>query len=256
MTALPFDLTFVTGAPRTGTTYLSDWITESPDAYCAHEILSDVRGMSDEEILDYLRRCAATGVDRTSKVLQHEFLRWKEPKTKTDPKLLGFKQPVVWPAAPGETPYAAGEFLGKFDTLYVVAVRHPYDVIASGKHRALHTRNWPGFTTEEHCRLWLSAAAARRSYAERGFRVLDVRWERLVLDFEGTKAALEGFLGVELPVFHGYEITAEYMRSLRPRVSLEGGLLSGSKRELLTPPDLEVIRSLTAEQCALLGYEL
>ncbi|MGH3866079.1 MAG: hypothetical protein ACRDQ4_08060 [Pseudonocardiaceae bacterium] len=45
---------FVTGVPRSGTTFVSDWITQSKDAYCAHEISREVDGMTDSEILDYL----------------------------------------------------------------------------------------------------------------------------------------------------------------------------------------------------------
>jgi hypothetical protein len=67
---------FVTGAPRSGTTFVSDWITQSEDAYCAHEISREVDGMTDSEILDYLWYCARTGTDRRDKLSLREFVRW------------------------------------------------------------------------------------------------------------------------------------------------------------------------------------
>src|SRR5436309_1875203 len=87
---------FVTGPPRSGTTFLSDWITECPSAYCAHEIVGSIPGTSPNEITRYLHKCAATGQDRLSKPVQREFLRWDHPYTKIAPTLLGFKEPIAW----------------------------------------------------------------------------------------------------------------------------------------------------------------
>lgn len=60
----PLQMLFVTGAPRSGTTFVSDWITQAEDAYCAHEISREVDGMTDSEILDYPLALRRTGTDR------------------------------------------------------------------------------------------------------------------------------------------------------------------------------------------------
>jgi hypothetical protein len=247
---------FVTGAPRSGTTFVSDWITESTDAYCAHEILEDIAGKTDEQIISYMWYCAATGVDRLSKPLQREFMRWNVPKTKTSPSLLGFKEPLIWPIVPDQMPYPVSGFLEKFDARYIVLIRHPYDVIASGKHRAICTRNWPNFSVEEHCLFWLDAVVLYDFYVERGFKALCIRWEKLITAFTEVKEALGQFLNLTLPEFHGYEHTFEHIQSLRKQVSLTEGLKGDGKRELLTQSDLEIIRLLTADSCASLGYSL
>src|SRR5438128_1402735 len=120
---MSFEMLFITGAPRSGTTFVSDWITESPDAYCAHEVLDELMGKTEEQVIEYLQYCAATGVDRLSKQLQREFMHWDNPRTKTDPRILGFKEPLVWPIEMGQMPYPVGSFLEKFDTRYIVMVR-------------------------------------------------------------------------------------------------------------------------------------
>jgi hypothetical protein len=100
---------FVTGALRSGTTFVSDWITQAEDAYCAR-----------------------TGTDRQDKRALHEFVRWPTHQPKKRLMVLGFKEPIFWPVQSGVAPCHVDSFLERFPTKYVFMLRHPYDVIASG----------------------------------------------------------------------------------------------------------------------------
>ena len=144
---------FITGAPRSGTTFLSDWITQSKEAYCVHEVLNDIRGKSVEDLTLYMANCSKNGYDRFSKTQQLKFLDWQKIKVKTDPTVLGLKQPIIW--------FSTENFRADLHNFFdlkplkmIVLIRHPFDVIASGKHRANHTNNWPNYSTEDHCKFW------------------------------------------------------------------------------------------------------
>ncbi|HKH47086.1 MAG TPA: hypothetical protein VKM72_20710 [Thermoanaerobaculia bacterium] len=248
-------LFFVTGAPRSGTTFVSDWITESPEAYCVHEVLRQLAGRTSRERLAYLRQCAATGEDRTGKPLQREFLRWDRPRTKASPRVLGFKEPVVWPVEPEHIPQPVGPFLREVGARRILLVRHPLDVVASARHRALHTRNWPGFTCGQLCDFWRDALALHDSWSAEGVPLLTLRWEELLLRQE-SGASLGGFLGTSLPAFDGNEATPGYLRRLRAGVTLEGGAEGSAKRRLLTAAERREVRARTADLCDRLGYAI
>ncbi len=256
---LPPRLLFVTGAPRSGTALVSDWVSQSPWAYCAHEISREVVGMTDAEIVQYLWGCAETGSDRMGKVGVREHMRW-EGFGRKDPgclRLLGFKEPVFWPVQSTSAPYHVAGFLRKFGTHYVVILRHPYDVVASGKHRAAATHTWPEFTTEQHARLWPAAAKLPDLYAGRGSPTLFIKWEDLLLDADAARLDLARFLGVPLPAsFHGYEHTPERIQVLRSHVSPAGGLVSGGHRHYLAGSDIKLIDAIVGPAAAELGYLL
>lgn len=247
---------FVTGAPRSGTTFVSDWITQAEDAYCAHEISREVEGMTDSEILDYLWYCARTGADRQSKRALHEFVRWPAHQPKTQLTVLGFKEPIFWPVQSGVAPYHVDSFLERFPTKYVFMLRHPYDVIASGRWRAEQTTTWPGFTTDEHARLWISSFQLWQWHRERGHPIFTIRWERLLLEYSTVRDELQDFLGLGLPVFHGYELSEGQLKQLRQRVSLADGVVGNPDRERLTDKDLHVICSVVGNLANHLGYNM
>lgn len=253
------EMLFVTGAPRSATTYMSDWITESPDAYCAHEISREVAGMTDDQIIDYLRVCAVTGADRLGKTGIRDHMRWGAPPDKDIARLrvLGFKEPVFWPVQSLTPPYHADAFLRRFPARYVVMLRHPYDVVASGKHRAATTATWPGFTTEQHALLWRTALLQWRAYIRHGYNALCIRWEHLVLQPERTRLVLQRFLTIDLPAFFaGYERSPGYFEKLQRQVSPAEGLASGGYRHYLTRADIDIIRSVASDVAADVGYEL
>lgn len=256
-TAYP-QLVFVTGAPRSATTFISDWITQSPYAYCAHEISREVAGMTDEQIMQFLRTCAASGADRLGKAGIRDHMRWNRlpRKDATRLRVLGFKEPVFWPVQSPAPPYHTDGFLRKFQARYITTMRHPYDVVASGKHRAVTTATWPAFTTEEHALLWRSAVLQWQSYIRHGYSTLCLRWEQLVLQPSVARCALQRFLGISLPAFCGYERDADYIEELRHNVSPTKGLTSSRYRNYLTQADIEVIRSIAGDLTADLGYEL
>lgn len=251
-------LVFVTGAPRSATTFISDWISQSPYAYCAHEISREVAGMTDEQIMQFLRTCAASGADRLGKAGIRDHMRWNSLPRKDAARLrvLGFKEPVFWPVQSPAPPYHADGFLRKLQAKYITTMRHPYDVVASGKHRAATTATWPGFTTEQHALLWRSAVLQWQSYIRHGYSTLCLRWEQLVLQPSVTRRALQRFLGISLPAFCGYERDADYIEELRRNVSPTKGLTSSGYRDYLTQADIEVIRSIAGDLTADLGYEL
>ena len=249
-------LVFVTGAPRSGTTFVSDWLCESPDAYCAHEVLPLPNGGADDDaaLIATLRRCALTGEDRLGKPRQREFMRWRPQPPKPAPAVLGLKEPVQWPLDLLPGPLDA--LLERRRPSLVVLVRHPYDTIASGRRRALTTGNWPGFDLDSHCRLWLDALSLGERARSRGQPVLTLRQEELLREPEPARAALERLLGVELPGFDGNERTSTELTAMRERVSPTAGLVDGPDRELLPDADRRRIVELTGEACGALGYEL
>ncbi|MEW6736325.1 MAG: sulfotransferase [Acidobacteriota bacterium] len=247
-------IVLVTGAPRSGTTFISDWITESPQAYCAHEILTEIENKTDTEIFQFLLKCAVTGDDRLSKVHENDAMKWNKVPGKINLRLLGFKQPFAWFEGLDRLPYAVRRFPEKYNSLYLVTIRHPYDVVASGKHRALHTKNWPNYTVKQHCLLWREATKLYHHYQAKRFKVMYIKWERLILQFNTIKQELETFLQLDLPVFYGYEQTQEYFETLRGQVSLQAGVVLGKKRELLTNEDRLTIQEMTADFCEEFDY--
>lgn len=251
-------LVFVTGAPRSATTFVSDWITQSPDAYCAYEISREVAGMTDDQIMRFLRKCAVSGEDRLGKTGIRDHMHWSNLPRKEIVRLrvLGFKEPVFWPVQTPSPPYHADGFLQKYPARYVIIMRHPYDVVASGKHRAATTATWPGFTTEQHALLWHTAVQQWQSYVRRGHETLCLRWEQLLLQPRTARSALNRFLGISLPAFDGYERTPGYIERLRRQVSPVAGLIRSEHRHYLTRTDIDIIRTVAGEDAAGIGYEL
>lgn len=246
---------FVCGAPRSGTTYISDWITESEKAYCVHEVLNEVENMSYEEVVSYLRHCASTGKDRYGKLLQREFLKWNDLHLKEDPQILGIKQPVTW-SGTVNSPGLIKNVLAKASVKKIVLLRHPIDVIASGKYRGIHTRNWPNYSVEVHCDLWITAYRHYVEWTELGNEVHVIFWEELVLDFEAEKNKIEIYLGIDLPNFSGYEHSASHFSQLRRSTFRALGVIHNPNRDLLSESEADVIRSKTSEICNNIGYKI
>lgn len=246
---------FVTGPPRSGTTFLSDWITECTTAYCAHEIIDSLPAPDPDGITTYLHDCAATGKDRLSKTLQRDFLRWDHPRTKIAPPVLGFKEPIVWRSVDA-LPYAVAGYLEAVRARCIVTTRHPYDVIISGKERAARTRNWPTFGVAEHCELWCTALPMADFYHKRGLATLLIRWERLILEFAEVRNELQDFLHINLPLFAGNERSNDYIASLRTRISMSGGVRDRHLRAQLSNEERAIVRNITGGACSCLGYTL
>ncbi len=249
---------FVSGAPRSGTTYISDWLTQLPDTYCVHEVLADLKDCPEQDVMPALLDYARTGQDRHGKALQHEFLSWPDGGLeKADPRVLGWKEPITWgrggiPAAPRPL----GEALRDHCQSCVFTVRHPFDVVASGRRREARTSNWRPLTAEEHCGYWLSAFDMIRELTDLGKNVLVLRWEDLISDPDTGGAQLGELVGTQLPSFSGYERNAEELRSFRECVDPARGLAGHPSRVFLTSDDEREIRKVLATEAAEFGYEL
>lgn len=243
---------FVTGAPRSGTTFISDWLTETEDAYICHEVLPELAGFTLPQMWAYLELCAKTSDDRMKKTRQLEFLRWRERRRTVAPKVLGLKEPVTWTT--DTPPDSLQMLLASADSRCILLVRHPYDIIISGIRRGSETRNWPGFTVEEHCRLWLQAASFTTWLKRSGIPLLVLPWEDLILELKTTQQSLEEFIGFQLPTFSGFERDPTQLDSYRETVSRTNGICDARHRAELSPRDRTTIANLVARRAEELGY--
>lgn len=248
---------FVSGAPRSGTTFVSDWLTQLPDTYCVHEVLADLKGRPAEEVLPALLRYAATGADRLDKCLQREFLSWPETGLEKDtPHLLGWKEPVTWGRdGIDAVPQPLRAALHKWCSKAVIIIRHPSDVVASGRRREATTNNWRSLSVEEHCTYWLSALDLIRDLESLGVEVLVLRWEDIIADPENSGLRLGDLIGRKLPLFTGYERDANELRILRSCVNATRGLLGHPSRGYLTADDEWEIRQMLGVRISEFGYE-
>jgi len=242
----------VTGAPRSGTTFISDWITECRGAYCVHEVMSELIAKDANEILGILLQCARTGRDRIAKLRQREFIRWDSPKVELSPWLLALKQPVIWTR--DTRPYAVDGLVRDSRGRYVVLVRHPIDVVASGRRRAQKTKNWPGFSVEEHCAFWLEAIELARAAEDEGIPVTIVRQEELLINADGVRQSLSGWLNLPLRSFTGHEYQEAELSHKRSTTTCNRGSPGSGARSLLTPAEIILVRKLTEKRAQEFGY--
>ncbi len=248
-------LFFISGAPRSGTTFLSDWVTQTSSAYCVHEVLGELENMTDEDWMPFLGTCAQNGQDRYQKKRQLEFLRWQDLRVEQAPTSLGLKQPIVWTQR-ATAPSALNLFLNNPACKKILIFRHPYDVIASGKSRGLKTSNWPGYTTAEHCQFWQVAYEHQGQWQKDSDTFLAITWENLLLHPEMEKERLEKFLDIQLQVFAGFEHEENYFRQLKRSTTRSGGVTDNEHRKLLTSEDRAIIKQLLGDTCQAMGYEL
>lgn len=245
---------FVTGAPRSGTTFISDWITETEDAYVCHEVLPQLTGLTVPEMWAYLGSCADTSNDRMQKPRQLEFLAWRERRRPVPPRVLGLKEPVTWTTDAPPEPLVT--LLSHAQSRCVMLVRHPYDIVISGFRRGSQTRNWPGYTIEEHCRLWMQATSLKEWLRRSGIPVLVLPWEDLIVVNEAAKGSLEAFIGFPLPAFSGFERNPAQLDSYRQTVTRTHGICDARRRAELSRCDRNRIATLVAQRAEELGYRL
>jgi hypothetical protein len=219
-------------------------------------VWEDIEQRREQSVIDFLRVCARTGMDRLSKPRQLEFMRWEQVFTKTDPPVLGFKEPVAWSIERNRMPYLTGDFLRWANARCIMMLRHPYDVVASGRARAIETRNWPNFTVEEHCQFWYDAVRLRERYLRDSLACLDIRFEELLCSPDTITKAIETFLSIGLPTFSGNERTPDYIENLRKGASPRFGLRGNANRKYLTSDDLMTIQTQLGEACEEFGYSL
>ncbi|MCX0246591.1 hypothetical protein [Streptomyces drozdowiczii] len=255
---MPQEFLFVTGAPRSGTTYISDWLTQLDDAYCVHEVLTDLKGKPSEDAFAALNAYASSGADRLDKVRQREFLSWpSEGLEARDLELLAWKEPVAWAGGGLDAvPDPLGTLLRTRCNQAVVTVRHPFDVVASGRRREAATSNWRPLSVEAHCAYWLSTLQLIRDLELQGCDVLVLRWEGLLADPSAHAVRLGKFVKRELPAFEGYEREPEELVSMRACVHPEGGLVGHASRMYLTKSDTQEIHRLLQAEATELGYDL
>jgi len=255
MKTTPPTFLFITGAPRTGTTFLSDWITKTSNAYAVHEVMEEIEGKKEESLINFLNYCAKSGHDRYSKSKQLEFLNWKNLNLKNNPPILGLKQPVVW-----ENTYAPPEVISNFLSLKpikkILLIRHPYDVIASGKHRGNNTNNWPNYSTVTHCKFWQTSFNYINEWTNTSGSLLLIFWEKLVLNYNAEKKRIEDFLRIELDSFWGFEKEQIYFEKIKAQVSITEGVINNSKRQLLSEEDKKIIKDMLFDNCEFLNYKM
>ncbi|MFD7708854.1 hypothetical protein ACFV6E_08850 [Streptomyces sp. NPDC059785] len=249
---------FVTGAPRSGTTYVSDWLTQLEDAYCVHEVLADLRHRSPEEALAALEVYARSGADRLDKVRQREFLAWPSQGLETPvPGLVGWKEPVTWERGGlSAVPEPLGTLLRRHCEKAMVTVRHPFDVVASGRRREATTSNWRPLSVAEHCAFWLSTLDVIRDLKAQGTEVLVLHWESLLADPGSSAVRMGELLNRTLLAFDGYEREPEELSSMRACVDPQRGLSGHASRRYLTETDRQEISLLLSVEAAELGYEV
>jgi hypothetical protein len=247
-------LFLVTGAPRSGTTFVGDWLNEDPATYCVHEVWDAGEEIAPADFLVRLQECAATGSDRLGKEAQREFIQWPAHRPRPALRRLGLKEPVTWTVAAPDLPRPLDEvFAG---APLVVTVRHPYDVVASGLARAANTSNWPGFSVAEHCDFWIRSVELGDAARAAGRPALTVVWEEMLVEPERAQRGLEQLLGLTLPPFDGFELTPRRLADLRRQVDRRAGLPASPARELLPAGDRARIAELVAGHCDALGYAL
>jgi hypothetical protein len=245
-------LLFVTGAPRSGTTFVSDWISQTDEAYVCHEILAHLEGLTFSEMWAYLEQCAQTNIDRMQKPKQLEFMAWSEQHREVIPRVLGLKEPVTWSS--DEPPNPLPELLTRGQSRCIVLIRHPYDVVISGARRGRETRNWPGYSVGEHCRLWLQTLTLVNWLRNAGLKVLIVRWEDLVIAHGTVKDSIERFIGFQLPIFMGFERVPTDLELYVRTVSRTYGICDARRRSELSDSDREQVRAIVASQAEELEY--
>lgn len=246
---------FVSGPPRSGTTFLSDWLTEVDGVYCAHEVLGELSQINDfNQIPVFLQNLAATGADRYNKKFQHEFLDWSYIKVEKFPICLGIKNPWIWDSIQ-TLPKQLLWLIRDFDASIIVIVRHPYDTMASGVHRKLFTKNWPFSTVYEHCQTW-KWCIEQLDMIKNLSNCLIVHWEELICSYLTVKGQIESHLAIKLPDFIGYEVTKDTLSSFASNTSRSLGYTANSKRQLLSQHDLAVIKQELSEAASELNYDL
>jgi Sulfotransferase family len=245
---------FVTGPPRSGTTFLSDWITETEDAYVCHEVLPELSGLNLAERWAFLESRAQTSMDRMQKPKQLEFLAWRERRRQSVPRVLGLKEPVTWTSE--EPPEALRALLLHAQSRCIALVRHPFDVVISGLRRGQSSRNWPGYSVEEHCRLWLQVSSVIAWARSHAIPVLVLPWEDLILSQATVKERIEEFIGFPLPAFNGFERSPDELEYYRRTVSRTHGVCDDGQRSLLSGLDRQRITAMLAPQAEAYGYRL
>lgn len=245
---------FVTGPPRSGTTFLSDWITETDDAYVCHEVLPELSGLSLAEMWSFLESCAQTSIDRMQKSKQLEFLAWRERRRQSVPRVLGLKEPITWTSE--EPPEALRALLLHSQSRCIALVRHPFDVVISGFRRAQSSRNWPGYSVEEHCRLWLQVSSVIAWARSRSIPVLVLLWEDMILSQITVKKRIEEFIGFQLPTFNGFERNPDELEYYRRTVSRTHGVCDHGQRSLLSGVDRQCVSAMLGLQAEAYGYRL
>lgn len=251
---IPNTYFFVTGAPRSGTTFMSDWICTASNAYCVHEVVPHLQSCSRDERLDLLMNFANSAADRLKKPLQREFLVWDDVVGKTNPAVLGIKNPWIWNCEIPES--CIVELSPSFLERCIVMVRHPFDMVASGFERGLRTKNWPNYSAAEHSLLYLHCSKFLQKRQAQNTQTLVVHHEELLLDPSRVQLRVEEFLGISLSRFSGHEHTEEYFEKMRSHVSRSRGNIGSSKRTLLSNADRATIRALVGELAASFGYDL
>jgi hypothetical protein len=245
---------FVTGPPRSGTTFLSDWITETEDAYICHEVLPELGGLSLAEMWKFLESLAQTSLDRMQKPKQLEFLAWRERRRQSIPRVLGLKEPVTWTSE--EPPEALRALLLHAQSRCIALVRHPFDVVNSGLRRGQTSRNWPGYSVEEHCRLWLQTSSVIAWVRSHAIPALVIHWEELILSQATVKEQIEEFIGFPLAAFNGFERSPDELEYYRRRVSRTHGICEDGQRSFLSSVDRECIAAMLTQQAEAYGYRL
>ena len=243
---------FISGAPRSGTTFISDWITETEDAYICHEVLPQLTGLNVPEMWKYLESCAKTSEDRMQKPGQLEFLKWRERRRPFAPSVLGLKEPVTWTT--DEPPEALVSLLSNSQSRCIILVRHPYDLVISGIRRGSGTRNWPGYTIEEHCRFWMQATSLLDWLRRSSIPVLVLPWEDLILVSEASKESLETFIGFPLPEFTGFERDPSQLDFYRQTVSRTHGIRDLRHQAELSDSERKAIFKLVGSLAEEFGY--
>lgn len=247
-------LFFLTGAPRSGTTFLSDWITTAPNAYCVHEVLPELRQCHPEHRVALLQEFSRTSADRLGKPLQREFLNWEHVCAKQNPEVLGLKNPWIWnePTPEASITETSPSLLARV----IVLMRHPFDMVASGFERGLKTRNWPNYTAAMHVGFFRAVTEFVQGWRNSGKALLLIRYEDLLLRPEQIRTSIEEFLGVTLNSFSGNEHEAGYFDRLSSSATIRLGTPENSKRALLSAADRDVIRR-TIDECSFdTGYDL
>jgi hypothetical protein len=260
--ATPARLVLVTGPPRSGTTFVSDLISEVPGAYCVHEVAAHLCELAPRMIVDRLLDFAQSGRDRLDKPLQRTFLNWDEPPTTDAPELLGLKEPVTWKSrdAGDADGFGFPPWLDRFvfatGARVVLLIRHPLDIVASSRRRAVETPNWPGFSTVELCDFWRTTLGISTRLQAKGWPLLLLHWEDLMLRPTAVREQLETFLDLTLPPFQGNERSAFYLERLARQVSRERGVEEGASRRLVTDEDRAIVADRLEEAMVRQGYAL
>lgn len=209
----------------------------------------------DDALLEYAR----TASDRLGKPGQREFLRWDDAIGKTSLRILGLKEPIVWPRGASRGiestgPLALWRWLSEYDVSVLILTRHPLDVVASGKRRALTTTNWPGYSTNQLCEFWLSSAHTASELRRKGCNLLILRWESIILQPRLVAKQLEKWIGQSFPDFTGHEREPRDLNDLRVRVSLSEGVRHNPDRALLGDDDRRIVAATLSDPAAWDGY--